>query len=168
MSGGPKKWFMLQMWRFQQVSQIATLALLALNLSLQVYNFVSWRGSVFESPYTAVPLILLILVAGIWAFAIFWDMRMKMWREQMAVAMERNPYAKERMYSKELVIYSMLWLPMLEHMGEKDPKLKESADHLRAWLKKAYDDDKSLRKETGDILRYMGTESDDIFGLLKK
>lgn len=168
MSGGPKKWFMLQMWRFQQVSQIATLALLALNLALQMYNFVSWRGSVFSSPYTAVPLILLILVAGIWAFAIFWDMRMKMWREQMAVVMERNPYAKERMYSKELVVYSMLWLPLLDHLGENDPKIKDSAEHLRAWLKQSYADDRSLEKEVGDILKYMGAKNDDVFGLLKK
>ena len=159
---------MLQMWRFQQVSQIATLALLALNLALQVYNFMSWRGSIFSSPYTAVPFLLLILVAGIWAFAIFWDLRMKMWREQMAVVMERNPYAKERMYSKELVVYAMLWLPMLEHLGENDQKLKESADHLRAWLMKSYTDDKSLEKEIGDIMTYMGAKNDDLFGLLKK
>ena len=159
---------MLQMWRFQQVSQVATLALLALNLALQVYNFMSWRGSIFSSPYTAVPFLLLILVAGIWAFAIFWDLRMKMWREQMAVVMERNPYAKERMFSKELVVYAMLWLPMLEHLGEKDPKIKDSAEHLRAWLRKSYDDDKSLEKEIGDIMTYMGAKNDDIFGLLKK
>jgi hypothetical protein len=80
LSGGSKKWFMLQMWRFQQVSQIATLALLALNLALQVYNFMSWRGSIFSSPYTAVPFLLLILVASIWAVVVFWDLRMKMWR----------------------------------------------------------------------------------------
>jgi hypothetical protein len=86
----------------------------------------------------------------------------------MAVVMERNPYAKERMYSKELVVYAMLWLPMLEHMGEKDPKLKESAEHLRAWLMKSYTDDKSLEKEIGDIMRYMGAKNDDLFGLLKK
>jgi len=159
---------MLQMWRFQQISQIATLALLALNLALQIYNFMNWRGSIFSSPYTAVPFITLVLVACIWAFAIFWDMRMKMWREQMAVVMERNPYAKERMYSKELVVYSMLWLPLLENLGEKDPKLKESADHLRAWLKQSYVDDKSLKGEVDDILKYMGAKDDDIFGLLKK
>lgn len=168
MSGGPKKWFMLQIWRFQQVSQITTLALLALNLALQIYNFVSWRGSLFSSPYTAIPFILLVLVAGIWSFAIFWDLRMKMWREQQAVLIERNPYAKERMYSKELVIYAMLWLPLLDHLGEENQKIRASADHLRAWLTKSYSDDKALEKEIGELVRYIDMNDDDIFGLLKK
>ena len=154
-NGGPKKWFMLQMWRFQQISQIATLVLLALNLALQLYNFMSWRGTLFETPYTGVPFLLLILVAGIWVFAIFWDLRMKMWREQQTVLIERNPYAKEKMAAKEVALYEILWLPMLKKMGENDPKMRESHANLDAWLKKLYDDDPLLRKDVEDVYKYI-------------
>jgi membrane protein YdbS with pleckstrin-like domain len=99
MDGGIKKWFMLQVWRMQQVAQIITLLLLALNLALQLYGFMTWRKGLFESPYTAIPTIVLALGLLIWAFAIFWDLRMKMWREQVTVTMEKNPYAKEKMTS---------------------------------------------------------------------
>jgi len=165
---GPKKWFMLQVWRFQQISQIATLALLAINLALQIFNFMTWRGSLFSSPYTGVPFILLMLVAAIWGFATIWDLRMKMWREQMAVAMERNPYAKEKMYSKELVVYAMLWLPLLDHMGKDDPKIREAADNLRTWLKRAADGDGALEAEVMDILEYIGRKDQNVLEVLKK
>ena len=108
MTGGPKRWFMLQMWRVQQIAQIATIALLAINLTIQIYPFVEWRGSVFLSPYTGMPLILLILVSTIWAFSIVWDLRMRMWREQASVVIEKNPYAREKMSAKEVAVYGAL------------------------------------------------------------
>ena len=36
MPNGLKKWFMLQVWRLQQVAALLTLVLLALNLALQL------------------------------------------------------------------------------------------------------------------------------------
>jgi hypothetical protein len=93
---------------------------------------------------------------------------MKMWREQMAVAMERNPYAKEKMYSKELVVYAMLWLPLLDHMGKDDPKIREAADNLRTWLKRAADGDGALEAEVMDILEYIGRKDRNVLEVLKK
>ena len=106
MSGGIKKWLMLQMWRVQQVAQILTIGMLAVNLTLQIYPYMKWReGDFFATPYVGASLILLALVAGVWAFALIWDMRLKMWREQMTVAVEKNPFTKEKMTPKEIMVY---------------------------------------------------------------
>ncbi|HUW42818.1 MAG TPA: hypothetical protein VMW02_01130 [Thermoplasmata archaeon] len=168
MAGGVKKWFMLQVWRLQQVAAILTLALLSLNLALQMYNFMDWREGVFSSPYYAVPILLLLITLVIWGFAIFWDLRMKMWREQMAVAMERNPYAKEKLYAKEIANYAFMWLPILDNLGKTDPEAKAHADSLRTWVDKALKDDAAAMMEWKELLEYIGKYPDRVGDLGKK
>lgn len=168
MAGGVKKWFMLQVWRLQQVAAVLTLALLSLNLALQMYDFMDWREGVFSSPYYAVPILLLLITSVIWVFAIFWDLKMKMWREQMAVAMERNPYAKEKMYAKEIANYAFSWLPLLDSMGKTDPEAKAAAESLRTWINKALKDDPAALGEWKSLLEYIGKVPDRINDLGKK
>jgi hypothetical protein len=147
---------MLQMWRLQQIAQIVTIALLALNLSLQIYKFMSWRGSLFSTPYTGVPTLLLLLAAVIWALAIVWDTRMRMWREQMTVLTEKNPYLREKMNTKELVLYQLSWLPVLEGLGKNDPQARESAETLKLWMQKVMSEDPSLSADVKDVFEYLG------------
>jgi hypothetical protein len=150
-----KKWFMLQVWRLQQVAQILTLALLALNLALQIFGLIKWReNSLLSISYVGVPLILLGLAMVIWTIAIIWDLRLKMWREQQTVLMERNPYAKEKMPSKEVVIYELLWLPLLERMGKDDPEIRTAAANLHAWLTKLKHDDAQLAADVNEVYEY--------------
>lgn len=152
-----KKWFMLQVWRLQQVAQVLTLALLALNLSLQVFGLIKWReGSPLSTSWVGVPMILLVLAMAIWTFAIVWDLRLKMWRDQATVLVERNPYSKEKMSAKEIMIYGLLWLPLLEDIGKRDPKAKVAADALREWIRKASKEEAVMDKDLDDIFRYIG------------
>jgi hypothetical protein len=153
---------MFQVWRLQQVAAILTLVLLAFNLSIQLYDKLSWRGGLFESSFTAIPFIMLILVAAIWLFSIFWDLRMKMWREQMSVTMERNPYAKEKMYAKEIVQYAMLYLPILDNLGKTDPEVKAHAESFRIWMNKALKEDPAALMEFKELLEYIGKVPDTV------
>lgn len=150
-----KKWFMLQIWRLQQVSQILTLLLMAGNLSLLIWGYMKWRGEILGS-YAGVIVILLILTAIIWLFAFMWDIRLKMWREQMTVLTERNPYAKERMAAKEIAIYEMLWIPLMEKLGKDDPKMRKAAVELRTWMDRLHEEDPVLARDLEDIYKYMG------------
>jgi hypothetical protein len=164
LSGGIKKWFMLQMWRIQQVAQILTLTMLALNLTLTVYSYMEWReGTWFGTPYIGGTLILLGLAGGIWAFAFIWDMRLKMWREQMTVAVEKNPFTKEKMTPKEITMVHILWLPILERLGRDDPKVKEYADALKVWAQRSMREDRIAQAEVKTILEYIGGVETDIF-----
>ena len=149
---------MVQVWRLQQVAQILTLFLLALNLSLQIYGYIQWRGNFFGTVYSGTLTILLILTAAIWSFAIVWDIRMKMWREQMTVTTERNPYLKEKMAAKEVVLYRLLWLPLVDKLGEGDSSMKVNAKVLRNWLDRAANEDPSLARDVRDLVSYVNEQ----------
>jgi hypothetical protein len=153
--GGPKKWMMLQMWRVQQVAQLLSLAMLALTLSLQVWGYLKWRPF-FNNPWPGILVILLILALAIWVSSILWDIRFKMWREQTTVMMERNPYGKEKLNAKEVALYKLTWLPVMDNLAKDDPKVKKAADFLRAWIKRAEDLDPILRGDLEDIEKHMG------------
>lgn len=158
MSGGIKKWFMLQMWRIQQVAAVMTIGLLALNLSLQLYTFLNWRSGLFSTPYSGIPILLLVIIAVIWVLSIVWDLRLKMWREQIAVSYERNPYAKEKMCSKEVMFNALTWLPIMDHLGKDDPNIRDAAEAMRVWLKTQTDEDTALQGELESLLKILGPD----------
>jgi len=153
-----KKWFMLQMWRVQQMSAILSLVMLAITDALLVYDMVSWRSGIFETPYTGATVILLGIALVIWGASIIWDLKLKMWREQTTVLIERNPYAKEKMSSKEVVLYGLTWLPVLDTLGKNDPEAKASADALRKWIEHVTADDPILRNDIKDVVSLTGRD----------
>ncbi len=163
-----KKWFMLQVWRIQQVAAILTLALMALNLALQAFDLIKWReDSPLSTSWIGVPMILLLLAMAIWTFAIYWDLKLKMWRDQATVLVERNPYSKEKLSSKEMAMYAITWLPVMEKMGQDDPKIKAAADGFREWLSKAFASDPTLQQDLKELKDHIGL-SDSLFDFRKR
>ncbi len=165
---GIKKWFMLQMWRLQQIASIGTLVLLMLNLALQLFGFVKWRGEVLNNPYFTVPLIALILAAIVWGVAIVWDLRLKMWRDQATVLVERNPYTKERLSSKEVFLYGLVYIPVMERLAKDDPKIDEALKVIKEWFRKETGEDPQLVRDVKGIFAHVGAGSYDQLGLEKK
>ena len=164
-----KKWFMLQIWRLQQVAAILTLVLLALNLALQIFGLIKWReGSLLSTSWIGVPLILLLLAMVIWSFAIVWDLRLKMWRDQATVLAERNPYAKEKMTAKEVAFYGLTWIPILEKMGKDDPNIMEAANAMRRWIKIAANLDSMAEKDVKELGEHIGMDTSSLFEPKKK
>ncbi|MBU0685160.1 MAG: hypothetical protein ABIE25_06250 [Thermoplasmatota archaeon] len=156
-----RKWFMLQVWRLQQISQVMTLFLLALTQATVLWGFLKYRGGIFNNPYFMIPLMLVIFGTAIWMSSIFWDLRLKMWRYQATVLVERNPYSKEKMAPKEIVLYGMTWLPVMEKLGENDPKMRVQAEALRAWLRKASKAEPNLEADMKEILDFIGADAPD-------
>jgi len=162
-----KKWLMLQMWRLQQVAQVLTLTLMAANLSLILWDYVKWRSEILQNSAVGPLLILLILGTAIWAFAIVWDLRLKMWREQVSVLIDKNPYMKERFAPKEIALYAITWLPIMEQLGKDNPTMMANAEALRQWLRKELKEDVLVQKDLEDILQYIGKDGKGHFGLDK-
>jgi hypothetical protein len=160
LSGGVKKWFMLQMWRIQQVAQLLVLTMMAITDALLVYDYTDglrMGGEPLISDRALGVLFVLLLIGGaIWAFAIIWDLRLKMWREQMTVLAEKNPFTKEKLTPKEVYIYGALWLPLLERLGKDDPALRNSAEDLRRWITRSMKDDRVTSAEVDAVLDYIG------------
>lgn len=164
-----KKWFMLQVWRLQQVAQIMTLALLALNLALQIFDLIKWRqGSPLSTSWIGVPMILLFLAMVIWSFAMYWDLRLKMWRDQATVLVERNPYSKEKLSAKEVMMFGLLWLPMMEKLSKDDPKLSSAVDVIKSWIKRVTDEDPNTARDVKEIFEHIGKDRMDLLELGKK
>ena len=164
-----KKWFMLWMWRVQQVSLPLTLMLMAINLSLTILGLIKWReDSLLSTSWIGVTLIFLLLAAAIATFALIWDLRLKMWRDQATVLVERNPYSKEKMSAKEIMIYGVLWLPLLDDIGKRDPRAKVAADALREWIKKASKEEAVMDKDLDDIFKYIGFGKAELMDFDKK
>jgi hypothetical protein len=168
MEYGIKKWFMLQFWRVQQVAQILTLFLLGVTDSFLLWDKIQWRGGIIADPYLGPTILLLSIALVIWVFSIFWDLRLKMWRHQMSVLVEKNPYMKERFSPKEIATYGLVWLPMLDHMAKSDPSIKEHAVAMRRWLKRELTEDALTTKEIDEIFEYIGEERKDPLGLEKQ
>jgi hypothetical protein len=137
------------------VAQILTLVLLGVTDSFLLWDKVEWRGGIIADPYLGPFIILLSIGLAVWIFAIIWDLRLKMWREQMTVLTERNPYAKEKMSAKEIAIYQEFWLPLLEKFGREDAKLKRSADSLRTWLSKEVEKDPALARDVKELMEHI-------------
>ena len=141
-----KKFLMIQVWRVQQIAQISSIIMLALTLTLQVNSYIEWR---FSNTYQGIILVLLLLATVILSAGYAWDRKLRMWREQVQVSVERNPYTTTKMTPKELIGYETIWIPFLEMHGfkaqadayrkwiaheKKDPETKKNLDALRTWL----------------------------------
>jgi hypothetical protein len=160
--GRPKKWFMLQVWRLQQIASVMTLFLLALSEATVIWGFLKYRGGLFGSPYVMIPILMAAFGGAIWAASIFWDLRLRMWRDQMAVLQERNPYAKERLTAKEMAQYSLIYIPILEKLGKEDRKAADAAEVLRTWTSREWHDDPALVREVGELFGHIGSDRMDL------
>ena len=111
---------LVQFWRVQQISMIASLTLLAVNLALTTNQYIAWR---FSNSYIGTLVVLVILAILIWTFGYVWDRKLKLWKEQMVVSIERNPYSTMHMTPKEMVSHITIWIPWL-----RERKMDAEAD----------------------------------------
>ena len=160
-----KNWFMLQVWRLQQVSQIVTLVMLTATLSGIIWGYVKYRGGIFGNSVFGILIIALIIGLAVWTFAIFWDTRLKLWRDQMQVLVEKNPYTHEKMSPKELFTYVITWIPIMENLTKNDPKMDASLNVLKEWVRNEVANDPHLVQEVKEILDHIGSDRYDLLDM---
>ncbi|MBE0518803.1 MAG: hypothetical protein IH630_06225, partial [Thermoplasmata archaeon] len=90
------------------------LSLLAVNLALTTNQYIEWR---FSNSYIGTSIVIIVLAALIWTFGYLWDRKLKLWKEQMVVSIERNPYSTMHMTPKEVVSHVTIWIPWLRERG---------------------------------------------------
>lgn len=163
-----KNWFMLQVWRLQQVSQIVTLVMLTATLSGIIWGYVKYRGGILGNSVVGILIIAVIIGLVVWSFAIFWDTRLKLWRDQMHVLVEKNPYTHEKMAPKELLTYLITWIPVMENMARTDPKVAESLKVLKDWIAKEIKQDPHLVDDVQGIMDHIGAGKVDLSAFGRK
>jgi hypothetical protein len=126
---------------------IASLSLLALNLALTVNSYISWR---FSNSYIGTMAILAILTLILWFVGFVWDRKLKLWKEQNVVSIERNPYSTIHMTPKEILSFNTIYIPWLK---EHNPK---SAEMWQKIVDLNMNTSENLRKSVEEIERLYG------------
>jgi hypothetical protein len=158
--GGIKKWFMTQVWRFQQVAMLLTLMMMSLTVSLNVYSYMKWRegSGLLANTYVGVSLVLLSAIVAMWIFAYIWDRKAQMWREQMVVSAERNPFMNERLCAKDIVYMTEIFIPTIEMAAKVNPERRDTLDALTRWIEMNLRSDRALLADTKKVYAAIGVD----------
>ncbi len=87
---------------------------------------------------TVVGIALLFVLSAFFILLVgfLYDRVFRLWRESMDVAVDRNPYAEEILFRKEVVQWEQYYLPLARAMYRvsPDPELKAAIEHVEAWV----------------------------------
>ena len=146
-----KKFLMTVVWRITQAGPILSIFFWSTTLAGifwpilgqrnppgPLWSFVTGVLGVGEDRATLVGILLLFLLfAGfILLVGFLYDRVFKLWREQMDVIYERNPYAEDTLYRKEMTAYEQYYLPLAKavYKVSPDPELKEAIARVEKWV----------------------------------
>jgi hypothetical protein len=151
---GIKKSLMLLVWRFQQINSMILIIGLSLTLTLQSYQYVSWRFVELGIPARLDWLIMLIIFIIIFSCAIIvgiiYDSIMKLWIQQSVVMVERNPFAKEKIAAKGIVNRKYFFIPLMEKLN-----LKNEVKFSNKWIERNLEEDPILRKDVYRVINWI-------------
>jgi len=145
-SNALKRWFLLWVWRVQQPGTIFNLLIGTVNMTLLLNLYIGWR---FGDTYVGLLLTMTVVVAILLATSWLWDVKAKMWHEQMEVGVLKNPYQFHKMGPKELVMNKMIWVPLFRQMG-----MHNEADFLNEWCEEQMELDPILKEQAIEIMAW--------------
>src|SRR2546428_7142265 len=107
-----KRFLMTQLWRIQQSYTLVSLGLWGIVISLTAFPFISqFVQGKFGVDYTApgvvaITLILLFLAVftALFLFGVIYDKYLRLWREQLDVAVERKPHPPPERSPQEILV----------------------------------------------------------------
>jgi hypothetical protein len=146
-----KKAFMVQFWRMQQSQAFVNSFFFATTLAILLMPYLGpYVTGVTRNAFITFALLFGLVMGLVLAFGYAFDVVWKLWKQQVVVGTERNPYALEKLTAKEVVIWRMLHLPTLRALGKQrqaavmegwleaslsaDPRLAADVEVLEGWL----------------------------------
>ena len=145
-----KKFAMTLVWRISQTGPILSLFFWSAALAGIFWPII---GKVPDGPLwvfltdvlripgtraTVVGILFLFFVfaAFIMLIGYLYDRVFMLWREQMHIAMDRNPYADHDMLRKEVLMWEQYYLPLARAVYKisPDPDLREAIDRVERWV----------------------------------
>lgn len=168
--------FMTALWRFQQSQAILGLVLWGLLLTITSFPLISPRlydflanvfGITADRPgavLLGLAILFTLIVSALFAFGLIYDKYWRLWREQSDVAVDRNPYTRDRLTAKEILTWRHMFLPVLRaasssrtgngpNLGE-DQKVQEHIDFMEDWIAQSLENPRTRRavEETRDSI----------------
>jgi len=148
-----KKFLMTLVWRISQTGPILSLFFWSTALAGIFWPIVGITGGNQLGPLgsllrslgvpldrvTVVGLVILFLLFAAFILFIGWmyDRVLKLWREQMDVTYDRNPYVDDRLFRKEIMQWEQYYLPLAKAVSKvsPDPELKEAIARVEDWVR---------------------------------
>ena len=157
-----KKGLMVQLWRIQQSQGLISLFFWALTLAGIFYvNYVEWFfikiglvPGVNEQRALGTIYLFLMIVLVFLLIGLLYDRVLKLWVEQTTVAVERNPYSKERLMPKEVVFWQRGYLSIMKEIAKKDSSMQKDLDFMDKWMSKSLQEP-GLRKEVEELEQWV-------------
>ena len=81
--------------------------------------------------------LLFFLFAAFILFIVFvYDRGLNLWREQMEIVYERNPYVDDLLFRKEILQFEQYYLPLARavYKVSQDPGLEDSIRRVEEWI----------------------------------
>jgi len=157
-----KKGLMVQLWRIQQSQSLISLLFWALTLAGVFYlsyfhrYFVDVLHIVSNDQVFIGTMILFLLVIGAFLLiGLIYDRTLKLWREQSDVAVERNPYTKERLMPKDIVVWRHASLPLMKELAKKDNAMQKDIEFMENWIARSLAGYKELRQSVDEIEKWV-------------
>jgi len=158
-----KRFLMTQLWRIQQSYTLLSLGLWGIVISLTAFPFISqFVQGKFGVDYTApgvvaITLILLFLAVftALFLFGVIYDKYLRLWREQLDVAVERNPYAREKLSPKEILMWRYIYLPVMKVSGRDNPNTAREIEFVEHWVEKSMTTDGNIRQAVEEAERWI-------------
>ena len=144
-----KKKVMELMWRLQASQAIIGLVFWPLTLAGIFYPYLRERTDNFGLGQGAVlggMLILVLLIASsIVVFGLIFD-KLRFWKEQNIVLVERNPYGSYKMNAKE-ILWLRMWMLAVKANPDLSADLRKELDSYERWIEFNFKDDNDLSRE---------------------
>ena len=87
---------------------------------------------------TLVGLLLLFLLFATFILLVgfLYDRRFRLWREQMEISVDRNPFADDRLIRQERLMFEQFYLPLARalYRVSPDPELKDAIKSAEDWV----------------------------------
>ena len=144
-----KKKLMEFMWRLQASQTVIGIIFWPLTLTGIFYPYIRERSNNFGLGQGAVLggmlILFLTIVLFIVIFGLLFD-KLRFWKEQNIVLIERNPYGSLKLSAKE-VYWLRMWALALKANPSLSPELKKELELYDKWISFNLKDDKSLSNE---------------------
>ena len=165
-----KRFFMTQLWRIQQSYTLLSLILWGIVIVTTSFPIISpiWfpflaRFGISASTPGAVAVTLVLmffLVFGsLYSFGFVYDRYLRLWREQLDVSVEKNPYAREKLSPKEVMMWRHIFLPALRGTASPDAKTRAEIEFVERWVAKSLGADSNIREAVEEAEGWIRSEA---------
>jgi hypothetical protein len=157
-----KKVFMKYLWRVQQAQMVISMVFWSMTLTGIFYpyfreRFNNW-GIGQENVLLGMLVLFLLVITGIIIFGVIYD-RLKFWKEQQFVIVERNPYTSWKL-NPVFTQWADLWIEMAKSVENKTPELEAKIEFFEEWVKRCEEID-PWTAEMRTLTRKFAIEKDD-------